>query len=140
MPFLFSKRFGWKKGLEPSTSGTTIQRSNRLSYIHHFDPRSRNSANRCANVICFFGLCKDFARKLSCAEGAGPEKRKPLFLPYAHGTQEGRAGFISAGSAFKTRTFPTFGSALDTPSRQNQTAFASALDFHYLCSQRTNSR
>ena len=26
--------FGWKKGLEPSTFGTTIRRSNRLSYIH----------------------------------------------------------------------------------------------------------
>ncbi len=26
---------GWKKGLEPSTFGTTIRRSNQLSYIHH---------------------------------------------------------------------------------------------------------
>ena len=25
---------GWKTGLEPATSGTTIQRSNLLSYIH----------------------------------------------------------------------------------------------------------
>ena len=29
--------FGWKMGLEPTTSGTTIQRSNRLSYIHHWE-------------------------------------------------------------------------------------------------------
>ena len=29
--------FGWKKGLEPSTFGTTIRRSNRLSYIHRVD-------------------------------------------------------------------------------------------------------
>lgn len=26
---------GWKKGLEPSAFGTTIRRSNQLSYIHH---------------------------------------------------------------------------------------------------------
>jgi hypothetical protein len=26
---------GWKTGLEPATSGSTIRRSNRLSYIHH---------------------------------------------------------------------------------------------------------
>ena len=28
---------GWKKGLEPSAFGTTIRRSNQLSYIHHVD-------------------------------------------------------------------------------------------------------
>ena len=32
-PLLF---FGWKMGLEPTTYGTTIRRSNLLSYIHHF--------------------------------------------------------------------------------------------------------
>ncbi len=26
---------GWKTGFEPATSGTTIQRSNQLNYIHH---------------------------------------------------------------------------------------------------------
>ena len=28
-------KVGWETGLEPETSGTTIQRSNLLSYIHH---------------------------------------------------------------------------------------------------------
>ena len=27
--------FGWKMGFEPTTFGTTIRHSNRLSYIHH---------------------------------------------------------------------------------------------------------
>ncbi len=26
---------GWKMGFEPTTFGTTIRHSNRLSYIHH---------------------------------------------------------------------------------------------------------
>lgn len=34
---LFARAFqGWKTGLEPATFGTTIRRSNRLSYNHRF--------------------------------------------------------------------------------------------------------
>ena len=31
----FSELLGWKMGFEPTTLGTTILYSNRLSYIHH---------------------------------------------------------------------------------------------------------
>ena len=54
--------FGWKKGLEPSTFGTTIRRSNRLSYIHRV---TVVRSYRDANVIYFFGPCKKIARKIA---------------------------------------------------------------------------
>ena len=52
---------GWKKGLEPSTFGTTIRRSNQLSYIHHVDTRL---SYRDAKVIYFFRPCKKMRRKI----------------------------------------------------------------------------
>lgn len=45
-----STAFGWKTGFEPATSGTTIQRSNQLSYNH------RVIAD--ANVIYFTSFAK----------------------------------------------------------------------------------
>ena len=38
---LLVSKFGWKMGFEPTTFGTTIRHSNRLSYIHHLDSISR---------------------------------------------------------------------------------------------------
>ncbi len=35
---------GWKTGLEPATFGTTIRRSNRLSYNHHVSGCKDNTA------------------------------------------------------------------------------------------------
>lgn len=51
---------GWNKGFEPLTFGTTIRRSNQLSYIHHVD----TVPYRDANVIRFFGLSKKNGRKI----------------------------------------------------------------------------
>ena len=45
-----NKVSGWKMGFEPTTLGTTILYSNRLSYIHHLIC----FPNRCANVLTFF--------------------------------------------------------------------------------------
>ena len=43
--FSFEGFPGWKTGFEPATSGTTIQRSNQLSYNHHeFNARSLQSS------------------------------------------------------------------------------------------------
>ena len=42
--------FGWKMGFEPTTFGTTIRHSNRLSYIHHV---RLDLSNRCANIDGF---------------------------------------------------------------------------------------
>ena len=42
--------FGWKMGFEPTTFGTTIRHSNRLSYIHHV---RLDLSNRCANIEGF---------------------------------------------------------------------------------------
>ena len=51
---LLLRLLGWKMGFEPTTLGTTILYSNRLSYIHHIDL----FPNRCANIHTFFNSAK----------------------------------------------------------------------------------
>ena len=55
---------GWKMGLEPTTPGTTIQCSNRLSYIHHL---IRVPPYRCAKIIQILRFAKKCAKKMRSA-------------------------------------------------------------------------
>lgn len=56
---------GWKMGLEPTTPGTTIQCSNRLSYIHH---AIRTVSYRSAKIIQFLVFAKKMGRKLNVSK------------------------------------------------------------------------
>ena len=53
---------GWKMGLEPTTPGTTIQCSNRLSYIHHLSPRFSRTVCKGKN---YFSFHQNFMKKFS---------------------------------------------------------------------------
>ena len=65
--------FGWKMGFEPTTFGTTIRHSNRLSYIHHVDFGEKNHSNilslqpplpALSSTLCCSGLIPD--REIEC--------------------------------------------------------------------------
>ena len=49
-------------GLEPTTFGTTIRRSNQLSYIHHIRHFLSNAG---AKIISILKPCKNYAKKIS---------------------------------------------------------------------------
>jgi hypothetical protein len=54
----------WKTGFEPATSGTTIQRSNQLSYIHHlliWDCKFKDFFDLVNIPVRFFPLYQNFS-------------------------------------------------------------------------------
>ena len=48
-------------GLEPTTFGTTIRRSNQLSYVHHVKHFLSNAG---AKIIPILILCKNIVKKI----------------------------------------------------------------------------
>jgi hypothetical protein len=52
---------GWKMGLEPTTFGTTIRRSNRLSYIHRFGVQNKSKISISQNFGFLFSRQSMFA-------------------------------------------------------------------------------
>ena len=55
---------GWMTGFEPATSGSTIRRSNQLSYTHH--EGSRNKDINKGLIVVATGLYHPLASKADC--------------------------------------------------------------------------
>ena len=86
---------GWATGIEPATSGTTIRRSNQLSYAHH----------QC---------------KLGLKTKGKQEARKACFLAYSRPWRARRAGAEESGrSGLRARTQGTSPRRLVPRARQD---------------------
>ena len=97
--------FGWKKGLEPSTFGTTIRRSNQLSYVHRFTARFFRTA---CKFNTLFDYCKIFAADSSRKRGAA--RLLLVFSRCPQGDLFGTGRF--AGLPFSGRRRPASGGPL----------------------------
>jgi hypothetical protein len=89
---VFRRVMGWMTGFEPATSGSTIRRSNQLSYTHHPDARRYAGAER-----------RILAKKEECPQLEG-DVSPPGIEGRLHFHEDcrggsGRVGSISDGSA-----------------------------------------
>ena len=101
----FEDHFGWKMGLEPTTFGTTIRRSNQLSYVHRFTARFFRTA---CKFNTLFDYCKIFAADSSRKRGT--VRLRFLFFRCPQGDLSGMGRF--AGLPFSGRRRPASGGPL----------------------------
>lgn len=96
---------GWEMGIEPTTFGTTIRRSNQLSYVHRFTARFFRTA---CKFNTLFDYCKIFAADSSRKRGT--VRLRFLFFRCPQGDLSGMGRF--AGLPFSGRRRPASGGPL----------------------------